>query len=281
MILLTIALILFYILKNIYISLEKYIQYTYIFSKQVDISRRLLSTYLFSPYTFHLEINSAELARNLTNEIAVMFHSFILPGLTLFSEVMVLLIISLMLVIVEPIGTLIAFFVIGAAGLLFYTINHSKINKLGKIRQDEYEKMLQWSNQVLGAVKEIKILGRESFFINLFENHCEKYAQSSQVKATISSLPRLFLESVTVITLLAVVLSLLYQGKDISSLLPTLSLFAFSAFRLMPSINRIVSSLTHMRYSYHSVDVIHMDSRNYVARKMTSLKIRPSAEKIN
>jgi ATP-binding cassette subfamily C protein len=52
---------------------------------------------------------------------------------------------------------------------------------------------------------------------------------------------------------------MLVQGKDVQTLLPTLSLFAAAAFRMMPSIHRIISSATRIRYYKHTLDSVYED----------------------
>lgn len=259
MIWLTIGLIGIYAFKNVYLSFLTYVQYRFLFSKQITLSRRLFSSYLYSSYTFHLQRNPAELIRNLSAEVLLMFNNVLIPGIVLLAEVMVATFVTVLLIVIEPVASIVAVGVIGTATLGFYRLIRQRAGNLGKERQYHAGKMIQWVNQGLGGVKEVKVLGREKFFVNAFDEHCTEYARSSQYIQIVNALPRLFLESVAVIAILLIVVVVLVQGRDMQSVLPTLSLFAIAAFRLMPSANRILASLTTIRYYGHSVDVIYND----------------------
>src|SRR5690625_6067884 len=53
-----------------------------------------------------------------------------------------------------------------------------------------------WSSDVCSS--DLKILGREKFFIDVFEESTWFKARAAQFKAVVSALPRLFLETVAV-----------------------------------------------------------------------------------
>ena len=62
----TISLILFFIVKNLYLLMYYYLQYRFINNQRVKKSQKLLKVYLIKPYEFHLQRNTAELLRNIT-----------------------------------------------------------------------------------------------------------------------------------------------------------------------------------------------------------------------
>ena len=97
-----------YLFKNIYLSLITYWQYHFLYIKQVALSNRLLAAYLHSPYTFHLQRNSAELVRNITSEILQIFSGVLSPMLILVTELMVMSCIVILLAIAEPLSSAIA-----------------------------------------------------------------------------------------------------------------------------------------------------------------------------
>jgi len=62
-----------YVMKNSYIAGSSYLQYRFIYNKQIKLSDQLFQGYLGAPYNFHLQKNSALLIRNLTQEINQLF----------------------------------------------------------------------------------------------------------------------------------------------------------------------------------------------------------------
>ncbi len=71
--------------------------------------------------------------------------------------------------------------------------------------------------------------------------------------------PRYFIETMLVAIVLITALIIILQGANLSHFISTMALFAMAAFRLMPSINRVVSLITIMRYSMPALHVVYDD----------------------
>lgn len=254
-----------YLIKNAYLTGLTYLQCRFIYDKQVELCSRLFRAYLYSPYTFHLQRNSAELIRNLNSETAIFFNGVLSPGLLALTEVTILACIALFLLFVEPVTSLAAAGGIGLATMIFYRVVRLKLSELGKARQYHQGQVIQTINQGLGGVKEAKVLGREQLFIDEYQRHNISSTRALQFSQVVSQLPRFFIESIAIVGLMLIVVSVLAQGRSLSAVLPTLSLFAAAAFRLMPSINRIIITVTQMRFSSHSVYVLSHDLRELKA----------------
>ncbi len=69
-------------------------------------------------------------------------------------------------------------------------------------------------------------------------------------------MPRLWLELLAITALATLVLTMVWQGRDVSRIGPALGLFAAAAFRLMPSVNRLLGAVQSMRYGLPIVDVL-------------------------
>ena len=108
--------------------------------------------------------------------------------------------------------------------------------------------------QGFGAVKEIKILGKEETFINSF-SYNNKFSTLSQFKHDfVLGLPRIWFEWLTLFAMLTILFALLKFDRNLSVVIPILGLFAVAAFRLVPSVTRIMNSIQLIRFSYPSVE---------------------------
>ena len=67
------GLIFIYLIKNMYIAWESYLQIRFAVKNQVYYSKELLTEYLAKPYLFHTNHNTATLIRNVTSGAAVAF----------------------------------------------------------------------------------------------------------------------------------------------------------------------------------------------------------------
>ncbi|MCR6096284.1 ABC transporter ATP-binding protein [Salipaludibacillus agaradhaerens] len=248
-----------FVLKNIYLLAFFYVQYRIILNQQVKLSTRLLKEYLTKPYTFHLQRNSADLLRNVNDEVPKLFQGMILSGFQLLTEVLVIICILALLLITAPLATLTAAALLGTSIVIFFRLFRKKINHLGKEQQVVGGKMIKWVNQSLGASKDVKVSGKESFFINAYRTQSQIRANNGRFMKMLDQAPRLFIETILVSTVLVTMLIIIYQGADTGELITTMALFAMAAFRLMPSISRVIAMVTQIKYSQPALNVVYED----------------------
>lgn len=253
------VLVVVYLIKGVFLAVLAWQQNRFAFDLQVRLSQRLFEIYLRQPYTFHLQRNSAQLIRNVSSEVNMLTNYGILSALIMYSEILVLLGLCSLLLLLEPIGAVIVVSVLGSAAWLFHRFTRKNITNWGEARQYHEGLRTQHLLQGLGGVKDVKLLGRELEFLSRYETHNIKGARVARFQATLQLFPRLWLEVLAVSGLAILVITMLAQGRSLSVILPTLGVFAAAAFRLMPSVNRILAAIQSLRYGLSSIDVIHSE----------------------
>jgi len=241
-------LIIIFTIKTLFLTFISYKQIKFLIRLKIEISEKLFTIYLKRPYNFHLQNNSAQLIRNLNDskEIVVVTKAVLI----LFTEIIVLLGLLTLLLLYEPAGTIFTSTILGLVGFIFYKKAQIKATKWGKERMFHEGLRMQHLQQGFGSIKEIKVLGRENTFINFFSSH-NKLSNLAQFKENfLMSLPRLWFEWLTVLGMVLLVFVLMSYEKDLSILVPTLGLFAAVAFRLVPSIVRIMNSFQQILFGY-------------------------------
>lgn len=249
-----------YLIKNLFLAFLIWKQTSFAFDVQAQLSQRLFTTYLRQPYTFHLQRNSAQLMRNITGEVAI-FAGVISSILLLLTESLVLAGIAILLLLVEPVGALAIVIVLGGAAWVFHRTTKARISRWGVERQHHDGLRIQHLQQGLGGAKDVKLLGREKNFLFQFDFHNTKSARVSKKQSTLQNYPRLMFEMLAVTGLAVLVISMLGQGRDMASLVPTLGLFAAAAFRLMPSVNRVLTAIQNLRYTLPVIDHLYDESQ--------------------
>ncbi|MBN1141571.1 MAG: ABC transporter ATP-binding protein [Deltaproteobacteria bacterium] len=235
--------------KSGFLGLMAWKQAQFVFSLQAYFSQRLFEGYLRQPYIFHLRHNSAKLIRNVTMESSELVNKALMPGMLLITELLAMAGIALLLLVIEPLGMILLFFFIGLALWIFQRFTQDRLVKWGAKRQYHDGRRMRHLQQGLGGAKEIKLLGREEAFIRDFQADALGAAMVGQKQTTLNHLPRLWLEMLGVIGLAGLVFVIMGQGKEVGTLLPTIGVFAAAAFRLMPSANRVLSSLQFLKFS--------------------------------
>lgn len=256
---LSVGIIFVYVVKNIYLVVEKKCIFRFSYNMQMRLSTRLLDTYMKEPYTFHLNKNIATLQRIL-QEDTTKFLQVVLYSLELIAELAVCFVIGIYLFIVSK---TISITVIGLLALcigLFLTITKKYNHKLGVENQRHQAKLFQWRNQALGGVKEIKILERESYFVEQYQKYFTKFSRGLIIGRTISIMSKYIIEAVCITGLLIAIIVKMFWGEaDIVYYVPQLTVFAVAAFRLMPSVGKINEHVSNIIYAFPAVDLIYND----------------------
>lgn len=248
-----------FIIKNLYLLFFQYTQYRVILNQQVKLSRDLFQEYLSKPYEFHLQKNTANLLRNVNSEVPKVFQGIIIAAFQLSTELLVVICLLSLLLITAPVPTIVASTLLAGSVLTFFRLFRKKISQLGKEQQVVSGTMIKWVNQGLGASKEVKVSGKERFFVDAYTSQSQIRARNSMYLKMLDQVPRYFIETLLVAVVLITMTIIIIQGMDTNQLVSTMALFAMAAFRLMPSINRIMSLITSIKISQPSLSVIHED----------------------
>jgi len=224
-----------------------------------DFSKKIFNKYLNNSWEFHLQNNSSVLLRNIIDETGLFAGTFIMSLLVLTNQLITILGIFIFIIYIEPFGAIIVFSALFLVAITYQLITRNFISKWGQIRQDTYGDRIKAIMHGLSGIKEIKLIKKESYFLNQFVTP-NNTAADMQVKLhTLSSVPKNLLETFAAIGLVLLTLSVVLQNKDIDYILPILALFVAAAFRVLPSINKVLSALQGAIYSYPSLKIIKAD----------------------
>lgn len=237
-----------YAIKTLFLAYVAWQQAGFIFALRAELSQRLFAGYLRQSYAFHLQHNSAQLIRNVISQVADITN-VIQKGLMLITESLVIVCLALMLIAIEPIGALLVVGVLGMATWGFNQVTRRRLLRWGALLQHHDGLRIQHLQQGLGGVKDVKLLGREDDFLQQYWKHNLGSAEIGKRQDALSALPRLWLEFLAVIGLTLLTYGMIWQGKPVENLVPTLGLFAAAAFRLMPSGSRVIGAVQSVHYS--------------------------------
>jgi ABC-type multidrug transport system fused ATPase/permease subunit len=264
----SLVLVAIYAVKNIFLYFSASVQRKFINNSSARISQMVFKSYLAQPYEFHLTRNSATLIRNAENANSVITGGLD-PFLVLLTDGLVAIGLFVLLMLVEPVGTLCVLVVFGGAAIGFQALTRKRITEWGRLRKTHMKMVLKHLQQGLGGVKEIKVLGRENEFFIEHEHHLVKSMEINRKYALIQLLPRLWLEVLAIIGLAILVAVMAGTRDDVSSFLPTLGLFAATAFRILPSIGRIMASFQTIAYSSPLIRTVDEDLKISVVADAT------------
>ena len=252
------ALVLVYIAKSFFLIWSAWVQRGYSASVTTRIGRQLFRSYLYQPYAFHLQRNSAVLIRNSQNSGLVM-TGIIDPILVISSDILVTGGLLVLLIKLEPIGSIATISIFGLTSWIFRKFTNSRIKTWGEIQNFHKRMLLQHLQQGFGGVKDVKILGIEEYFASQYGENLFKNSEVVRRFSIAQTLPRFGLEILTMIGLAVLVSTMVLLDRELPEILPVLGLFGAAAFRLLPAVNRLISNFQIINVSRPQVDEVFED----------------------
>lgn len=242
-----ILLVVAYVLKNVYLFFQWKLQYAFVYRNQFDTSERMLKSYLKKGYEYYLFADTAVVQRSITSDVNNMY-GLILSILTIASEAIVFLALVVTIFLVEPIMCLVMGTLLLLTMLLITKILKPVMHKAGQDNQDFYSDLFKWISQIVLGIKEVKVTGKEKYFVNEYKKCGLGYVNAVEKYSLYNNTPKLLIETVCVAGMIGYLLVAVISGEDISSKLPSLSAIAFAAMKLMPSANKINNQLNAIAY---------------------------------
>ena len=247
MVVMMVALIGAFVLKNLFLFLQNVIQLRFVYTNQFATSRRMMINFMKRPYEYYLNADTAVIQRSITSDVNNMY-GLILNLLQLVSEVVVFVCIAAVLLVSD--GRMVLFI----SALLILVLWLIKVvikpimTRAGKENQDYYSGLFKWIEQAVMGIKEIKIANKEQYFINEYAKCGYGYVNAVQKYNLFNSTPRLLIETVCITGLVLYIMLVMQGGTSVEEMLPQLTVFGFAAMRLIPSANRINNHLTNISY---------------------------------
>ena len=250
-----------YLIKTLFLSYLTFRQNRFLANISATISNNLFAKYLTQPYKFHINNNSSKLIKNLQTEVNLL-GAFNFAVISLFVEAGLLFSILFTLILIEPLGAISVGLFLGVLAYFFYRISRRKLVQWGNEREKADGLITKTTLEGLGGIKDIKLLHVESFFISKFIQNQNLKSRVISNSNTVAQLPRYYLELISVFGLVLFIISMLYQNKDIPTLIATIGVFVAAVFRLMPSLNKILTAFQNIKYYSSSVDIVYSEFLN-------------------
>ena len=259
-------LFLIYLLKTIYLIKFNRWQFNLIYKINHNLTNRLFEKYINFNYSNYLKKNSSELVRNIIN--VENFTHNIHQSVILVSEIILIFAFLLVLLFFQPLVTFLVVIVGFFLGFFFLKILNPTLIKYGENYQSKSKALIQEINQSINNFKDIKIYQKQNFFLNKFSISTSVYSNSIKINEYFKALPRIIIEFVAVLVILLIIFSMLFLKLENKEIISFVALFAAIGFRLIPSLNKIIAAIQHLKYYLKLTDNLSFDL-NYIEKNIT------------
>ena len=248
-----------YTIKGIYLFFLRFYTGKFSYHFVTKLSNDIYKNYLYQDQLFHLKRNSSDLVRIITGEILIFLKNVIMPSLIIFMEILVLIGIIILLLYVETKITLYVSLIILFLSVFYYLIINKKIKKWGQERIFNDGKKIQNLTQGLHGIKTVKIFNQEKNFLNKFNHNLSLSAKANQYATLASQVPPILIEFIAVFLIIFFMILNVQSSANVTEYFPKLALFAAAAFRIMPSVTRLIVSFQTLKFAIPAADKLHKE----------------------
>ena len=268
---LSILMVALVLLKNIFLATITYASAKFSELISAFFGELLLSGFLGMPYEWHLHQNSADII--LAVNWRVYFGIFVKSILQIIRDSLVVLVMLTALFIVEPIISLFVFFALGGCSIIIFNKIRGSIDKT-TIKARDYKKTINRNVTMnLQAVKDIKVFARENSCLKDYKNNVSISTRLNALQIFLSGVPVWLMESLAFFMLaISICFMLIIMDSSSVKVTGTVALLAVTAWKVLPSITRILSALTRIRTSIPYVQK-GLEYLHEITSKIDSIKI--------
>ena len=249
-----------FVIKSIIQVYVTFMQKKIVSKLNMNISNRLFKDYLTQDFLYYSHQNRSRIIHNLQTEM-LHFFLFFESFLALLADSIITFGMYLLVLYIEPTGTLILTFAYLIASLFYLIFFNKRLKRWGEIRINLDHKFSKLILESIGSIKNIILNNLDKKFIEYYERQNWIKAKYNSFHLTAAQLPRIYFELVAVASIISFILFLTYTGRDSDSLLITLTIFGAVSFKLLPSANKIIANLQNLRYYKSSLDNIFNETQ--------------------
>ncbi|MBQ5850557.1 MAG: ABC transporter ATP-binding protein [Lachnospiraceae bacterium] len=241
-------LIALYIAKNLFQFFLQKSLFHFVYSNQFQTASNLMKNFVKRDYEYYLNAETSVIQRSITADVSNMY-ALIMAVLQIFSEAIVAVFLVVTLATQDIVMTIVIAVLLVITLVVIKNIIKPIMNRTGKENQDYGASMFAWISETIQGIKEIKVAGREQYFINEYNKVGHGYVKAMERFSLFNNTPKLLIETVCVAGLLGYILVLIVSGVDVSGMISLLAAFGIAAMRLLPAASRINNQMTSMAFN--------------------------------
>ena len=265
-----------FLIKFFYMIFYSYYELSIIKKIKLFFSLNIYSAYTNKEYNFFLKRNTSELGRNIINETenAVFFLACIL---SISKEIFLIFVIGFLLIIYDPLITLIGILVVSLFVLIFYLKTDRKLKDIAEVRVKLFGDLFKHVIETFSIIKEIKVYSKENSFIKKFINLRTELEVYLFKRNFLVKLPKIVFEFLAVSLIIILIVIFTLMNKNMGELFTLLSLLAVAVVRLLPSFNTMSLSLTNFASYKISFEILSKDIERFQLKE----NLKNKSNKIN
>jgi ABC-type multidrug transport system fused ATPase/permease subunit len=261
-VLISAAMIVAFVLK-VAISLAfRWWQMRFITELETRAAVRLMSGFLGAPYSVHLRRGVGDLMRSMSQALTMTYSSVVMSTITVATEIITLFALAAVLLIISPIAALAALLWFGLTTLVLNWWLRQRNARLGSLMVDQSLRSFHAALHALGGAREIMLRHNSEAFLDELEEARRDATYTGMKQSFLNELPKHLLELSFVVGLAGTAV-VIFASSPSDTAIVTLALFAACGTRMMPSLVRMTSALSTLRFGMPMVSLVVNDLHEF------------------
>ena len=238
----------FFVIKNMIVAISMYLQMKIIYEIKQKFSLIALDQFLYKNFKYYLNKKSSFFLHKLGQSIADFTNcvQFVFNSIT---DVLFIIILLSLLLFIKPTITIFIIIFILLPAQVFVFMRKKRQAQDGLNKSILEEKNIKNIQQIISGIREIKLLNLEKFFFKIFDYNIEEICKYETRQHFFASIPRLFIELFAIMFIVGGFLIFSIKHFDeILSVMPSIAVFTVAAFRLIPTLSRMVQGQQMINY---------------------------------
>ncbi len=242
-----ILLIAVFVIKNLFLFFQQKVTFAFVYTNQFRTSERMMRNYLRRGYEFYLNADTAVVQRSITSDVNNMY-ALILALLQLLSDGVVSLFIVSYCFMNNGAMTAMLAVVLLVLMVVIKKVLKPVMYKAGKDNQDFYSGLFKWISQTVQGIKEVKVNGKEQYFVSQYKKCGKGYVDAVQKYSLYNNIPKLLIETACVAAMMGYMILQVIWGMPTENLVKAMATLAAAAIVLLPAVNRINNQINSIAY---------------------------------
>jgi len=245
------------------------------------LKKKMLIAYNSLPYEYFIDQNSAHVFISVNSYTTAFAKEVLIPVLKMISNIFIMTGIIIVLLFTNWQSTVLILSIFGFLIYIYDILSRNTLSSIGREYNIASETMVKDIQHNLGSLKEIRALGVEQYFLDKLNITVEKQLNLAVKRETYAILPRYFFELVVLITIIGFIIVQTMFGVSNSLIVSTLAIYAFAAYRFLPSLIQFNTTLQQIRAAEHAINELYNDLKNLEASKSNKLMIPTKSLNVN
>ena len=174
----------FYVLRAAFLSWAEWLRQGTVYRSSAVAAERLLARYLAADYLFHARRRSASLIEPMTRASDIAYELVAGSAVNILAEAVIIAALALVLLVSAPPITLVTVAIVLGLVLVPIVMTRRSWERIGESERQLYQQQLHLLQQSLGAIKDVKVTGRQPFFEERFR-HVKRELGAHQAAARV------------------------------------------------------------------------------------------------